>query len=90
MRILVTGANGYLGQGITKILVNQGVEVVATDLVLDRVDGKAEKKKADLFTVKILIFSMENRTWCYIWRGSMDLSIIPFGTLRSSRNIIFS
>lgn len=52
MRILVTGANGYLGQGITKILVNQGVEVVATDLALDRVDGKAEKKKADLFTVE--------------------------------------
>ena len=45
MRILVTGANGYLGQGITKVLVDQGVEVVATDLALDRVDGRAEKKK---------------------------------------------
>ena len=31
MKILVTGANGYLGQGIVSKLINFGHEVIATD-----------------------------------------------------------
>ena len=51
MKVLVTGANGYLGSGIVKELLNRGVTVVATDRTLDRVDSRAIKKPADLFDV---------------------------------------
>ncbi len=51
MKVLVTGANGYLGSGIVKELLNRGVTVVATDRTLDRVDSRAIKKPADLFNV---------------------------------------
>ena len=31
MKILVTGANGYLGKGVVKQLLDYGIDVVATD-----------------------------------------------------------
>lgn len=49
MKILVTGANGYLGQGIVKHLLDHGHFVVATDRTLDKIDDRAEKKACDLF-----------------------------------------
>ncbi len=51
MKILVTGANGYLGCGIIKRLLDDGHDVVAADLKLDMVDGRAEKSVCDIFTV---------------------------------------
>lgn len=38
-KILVTGANGYLGKGVVKQLLDDGIEVIATDF------------KPELFTV---------------------------------------
>ena len=38
MKILVTGSNGYLGQGIVRHLLGCGADVVATGRRLDRVD----------------------------------------------------
>ena len=32
MKILVTGANGYIGSRVVKQLLDDGVEVIATDL----------------------------------------------------------
>ena len=52
MKILVTGANGYLGQGIVKHLVEHGHTVIATDFVLDHVDDRAVKLPCDLFSVE--------------------------------------
>ena len=52
MKILVTGANGYLGQGIVEALLNKGADVVAAGKTLDRVDNRAEKKVCDVFSVK--------------------------------------
>ena len=46
MRILVTGANGYLGQGIVKAILNRKNEVVATDFNLNNVDEKSRKLHA--------------------------------------------
>lgn len=43
MRILVTGANGYLGQGIVKAIIESGNKVIATDFKLDNVDTRATK-----------------------------------------------
>ena len=44
MKILVTGANGYLGQGIVKSIVNSGNEVIATDLAVDKINEECIKK----------------------------------------------
>lgn len=52
MKILVTGANGYLGQGIVKHLLDHGHEVIATGRKLNLVDDRAEKKLCDLFTIE--------------------------------------
>ena len=43
MKILVTGANGYLGQGIVRIILNNGHCVVATDFNTQFVDERAER-----------------------------------------------
>lgn len=51
MKILVTGANGYLGRGIVKHILDLGHEVVATDYTLDGVDNRADKKPFDLFSL---------------------------------------
>lgn len=51
MKILVTGANGYLGRGIVKQLLNDGVHVIATDIKIDAIDKRAERHKVNLFEV---------------------------------------
>lgn len=52
MKVLVTGANGYLGQGIVKHLLDYGHYVVATDFNVEFVDKRAEKIDCDLFSIK--------------------------------------
>ena len=51
MKILVTGANGYLGQGIVRIILNNGHCVVATDFNTQFVDERAERIACNLFEV---------------------------------------
>ena len=52
MRILVTGANGYLGQGIVKSILDTGNEVIASDFNLTNIDKRAEKIESNLFQVE--------------------------------------
>lgn len=52
MRILVTGANGYLGQGIVKAIIDSGNDVIAADFQVDHVDDRAEKMECNLFDVE--------------------------------------
>lgn len=52
MKILVTGANGYLGQGIVKRILDLGYEVVATDFRTDNVDGRATRVEANMFEIE--------------------------------------
>lgn len=52
MKILVTGANGYLGAGIVKAILDRGQDVIATDLKVDHVDERAQKIACNLFEVK--------------------------------------
>ena len=52
MKILVTGANGYLGQGIVKQILDCGNEVVATDYIIDSVDNRANRIACDLFSIE--------------------------------------
>lgn len=51
MKILVTGANGYLGQGVVTALLKKGCEVIATDFSLNNVSDQAEKITANLFEI---------------------------------------
>lgn len=52
MKILVTGANGYLGTGIVKSILDNGNDVVAADFDVDRVDNRAVKMACNLFEVE--------------------------------------
>ncbi len=51
MKILVTGANGYIGQGIVKHILDCRHEVVATDFKTDNVDERADRRTCDLFSI---------------------------------------
>lgn len=52
MKILVTGANGYLGSGIVKAILNSGNDVIAADFKVEHVDDRAEKMACNLFEVE--------------------------------------
>lgn len=52
MKILVTGANGYLGCGIAKELLNMGHTVIVADFAVDRVDDRADKRICNLFKIE--------------------------------------
>ena len=51
MKILVTGANGYLGQGIVKKILEFGHTVIATDFSVDNVDNRAVKVAGNMFEI---------------------------------------
>lgn len=51
MKILVTGANGYLGSGIIKVLLDNEFEVIATDYTTDFIDNRANIIRGDIFCV---------------------------------------
>ena len=51
MRILVTGANGYLGQGIVREILANGHQVVAADFKTDHIDTGAELVACDMFAI---------------------------------------
>ena len=52
MKILVTGANGYLGQGIVKAILEGGNQVIAVDFNVNHVDERAEKVPCNLFEIE--------------------------------------
>lgn len=49
MKVLVTGANGYLGKGVVKVLLDHGVDVIATDFRDDLIDSRARIVKCNIF-----------------------------------------
>lgn len=53
MKILVTGADGYIGRHIVNNLLDLGHEVIAVDIHTDDINDKAEKKKLNLFTADL-------------------------------------
>lgn len=52
MKILVTGANGYHGQGIVKSILDSGNEVIAADFNTEFVDNRAVKMDCNMFEVE--------------------------------------
>lgn len=51
-KILVTGANGYLGKGVVRQLLDDGVEVIATDFKDNLIDKRADIRCVDLFSLE--------------------------------------
>lgn len=51
MKILVTGANGYIGTGIVKSLLSLKQDVIATDLDIAYIDSKAKSISGNIFEV---------------------------------------
>ena len=52
MKVLVTGANGYLGSGIVKSILDKGNEVIAADFSVSHVDERANKIACNLFEIE--------------------------------------
>lgn len=52
MKILVTGANGYIGQGVVKKLLDNGHHVIAADFSENNIDGRASVKTCDIFSLE--------------------------------------
>ncbi len=52
MKILVTGANGYIGQGVVRALLDRGQKVIAVDFGIDRIDERADRRKCNLFEIE--------------------------------------
>ncbi len=50
MKILVTGANGYIGRYVVKELLDRGHEVIAADVKFDEVDSRAVYSHENLFS----------------------------------------
>lgn len=66
MKILVTGANGYIGSKVVKALCDNNVEVIATDFNDNNIDKRANFIKADIFS--------NNDNW-YSYFSSPDVCI---------------
>lgn len=70
MKILVTGANGYLGKGVVKRLLDDGIEVIATDFRDDHIDRRATIIKGDFFNIDdpYIYFSKPDAVLHMAWR----------------------
>ena len=77
MKILVTGANGYLGQGIVRSILNNGHCVVATDFNTQFVDERAERIACNLFEVDNPYSFFGEPDVISIWHGETGLFTIP-------------
>lgn len=51
MKILITGANGYIGTGVVKELLSLNQDVIATDFSVDGIDAHAKTVAGNIFEI---------------------------------------
>ena len=61
LKVLVTGAGGYIGRYVVKSLLDLGNEVVALDFNLDGIDERADRQSIDIFKETEGLFDLLNR-----------------------------
>ncbi len=61
MKILVTGANGYIGRYVVSSLLDQGHQVYAADVRYDSVDERAIKTDVNLFSGDIDVYEQYDK-----------------------------
>ena len=49
-KVLVTGANGYIGRHVVEQLLNMGADVLAADFSFDGVDERAQRVETPIFS----------------------------------------
>ena len=78
MRIVITGAAGYIGRHVVKQVLDMGHEVTAVDFRFDGVDARAARWQYSHLSImrKISIANLESLTSASIWPGEMALFTI--------------
>ena len=52
MKIVVTGANGYIGQGVIRKLLEDGIQVVAADFYIEKIYAEIDYRECDIFSIE--------------------------------------
>lgn len=71
-RVLVTGANGYIGTHVVSALLARGCQVVACDVGFDRLSEDVEHLKVDIFDPDADVYALAGQPDCVIhlaWRN---------------------
>ena len=66
MKVLVTGANGYIGKHVVEALLNKGCDVYAADVRFEGMDERFNKVTAPISLKKVVA-----RMCVFTWHGEM-------------------